>query len=79
MMLALSKPLSKNLNRINRKYMKAFGFCLGCALIVCFTGWQGVLLASVSTCIGLLSKRLKIRSTHLMGVLILPSILPAII
>jgi TctA family transporter len=36
-------------------------------------------LAFTTTCIGILSSRLRVRSTHLMGVLLLPSIVAMIL
>jgi putative membrane protein len=73
--LLLVNPLSKILSKVNKKYLRMFGFCLGLFLIIIFTGWKGLLLAFTSTCIGILSILLKVRSTHLMGVLLLPSII----
>jgi putative membrane protein len=75
----LAKPIGRLLSKINGKYLKIFGFCIGAWLIVNFTGIYGVMLAFTATCIGVLSSRLSIRSTHLMGVLLLPSIFAAIL
>lgn len=79
LLLLLAKPIGKFFSKINNKYLKIFGFCVGAFLIIFFTGIYGVLLAFTATAIGLLSSRLGIRSTHLMGVLLLPSIIAAIL
>lgn len=78
-LIFLAKPIGRVLSRINEKYLKIFGFCIGILLIINFTGAYGLLLAFTTTCIGILSSRLGIRSTHLMGVLLLPSIVSMIL
>lgn len=75
----LAKPTGRFFSKINKKYLNIFGFCIGSFLIIIFTGINGVLLAFAATCIGILSSRLKIRSAHLMGVLLVPSIIGAIL
>ena len=74
-----AKPIGRTFSRINEKYLKAFGFCICSLLIVIFTGFYGIILAFTTTCIGILSSRLRVRSTHLMGVLLLPSIVAVIL
>lgn len=74
-----ARPLGKIISKINLRYLKAVGFSLGLLLIINFTGLPGLLLAFAATSIGLLSSRLGVRSTHLMGVLLLPSILAMIL
>jgi putative membrane protein len=78
-LILLARPMGRFLSKINERYLKIFGFCIGALLIVNFTGVYGVLLAIVATCIGILSSRFGTRSTHLMGVLLLPSIVTAIL
>lgn len=78
-LIILAKPMGRAFSRINEKYLKVFGFCIGVILIVSFTGFYGIILAFTTTCIGVLSSRLRIRSTHLMGVLLLPSIVAMIL
>jgi putative membrane protein len=78
-LILLAKPMGAFLSRINGKYLKIFGFCICMLLIVKFTGVNGVLIAFTATCIGILSSRLGVRSTHMMGVLLLPSIVAAIL
>jgi putative membrane protein len=78
-LILLAKPIGIFLSRINGKYLKIFGFCICMLLIVKFTGANGVLLAFTTTCIGVLSSRLGIRSTHMMGILLLPSIIAGIL
>lgn len=78
-LILLAKPLGKILSKMNSKYLKILGFCIGCLLIINFTGIRGMLLAFTATCIGILSSRFHVRSTHLMGVLLLPSIVSMIL
>lgn len=74
LLIVLAKPIGKFFSKINKKWLEIFGFCIGSLLIMIFTGAAGAMLAFTATCIGVLSSRLGIRSTHLMGVLLLPSI-----
>lgn len=69
------KFLNNIVSRINKKYLKSFGLICGSILILYFTSWKGALLAVVATCIGILSIKLKVRSVHLMGVLLVPTLL----
>lgn len=78
-LIILAKPIGRAFSRINKKYLETFGFLIGILLIINFTGIYGILLAFTTTCIGVLSSRLKVRSTHLMGVLLLPTIVGAIL
>lgn len=78
-LILLTKPIGKIFSRINERYLKFFGFCTGILLIINFTGIYGILLAFTTTCIGILSSRLRVRSVHLMGVLLLPSIVAMIL
>lgn len=78
-LILLAKPMGRTFSKINEKYLKVFGFCIGVLLIVNFTGIYGIILAFTTTCIGILSSRLRVRSTHLMGVLLLPSIVAMIL
>jgi len=73
-LVILAKPLGKIMSRVDGKYLKILGFCVCSFLVVNFTGFYGIILAFTATCIGILSKKLGIRSTHLMGVLMLPTI-----
>jgi len=78
-LILLAKPIGRFLSRINGKYLKIFGFCIGALIITHLTGIYGVMVAFTATCIGMLSSRLGIKSTHMMGVLLLPSIVTAIL
>lgn len=78
-LILIAKPIGKLFSRINEKYIKIFGFCVCMLLIINFTGFYGILLAFTTTAIGLLSSRLGVRSTHMMGVLLLPSIVSMIL
>ena len=68
------KFLDRIVLKINKKYLKVFGLICGSVLILYFTSWKGALLAIVATAIGTLSIKLKIRSAHLMGVLLVPTL-----
>lgn len=69
------KFLDKMILKINKKYLKVFGFICGSILILYFTSWKGILLAIVAASIGILSTKLGVRSTHLMGILLVPTLL----
>jgi putative membrane protein len=79
LLFAFAKPMGKAFSMINKKYLEAFGFLVCGFLIINFTGAYGVMLAFTTTCIGVLSSCLRVRSTHLMGVLLLPTIIGAIL
>lgn len=79
MLILLAKPFGKMMLRLNENYLKIFGFSVATLLIINFTGIYGILLAFTATCIGILSSRFGIRSTHLMGVLLLPTIVMMIL
>jgi putative membrane protein len=78
-LILLAKPIGRTFSKINKKYLEAFGFIVGLSLIINFTGIYGILIAFTTTCIGVLSSLLRVRSTHLMGVLLLPTIVQAIL
>jgi putative membrane protein len=69
------KFLNRIVSRINKKYLKTFGLVCGSILILYFTSWKWALLAVVATSIGILSIKLKVRSVHLMGVLLVPTLI----
>ena len=75
LLLNSMKFLNKIVSRISKKYLKTFGLVCGSILILYFTSWKGALLAVVAASIGILSIKLKVRSVHLMGVLLVPTLL----
>lgn len=75
LLLSSIKHLEKLVLGINKKYLKIFGFVCGSILILYFTSWKGALLAVVATSIGILSIKLRVKSAHLMGVLLVPTLL----
>jgi len=75
LLLSSVKHLQKIVLKINKKYLKIFGFICGSFLILFFTSWKGALLAAVATSIGILSIKLRVRSAHLMGILLLPTLI----
>jgi len=78
-LIFLAKPLGRLFSRIDGKHLKTFGFCISLLLILNFTGIYGVMIAFTATCIGTLSSHFGTRSTHLMGVLLLPTIVAVIL
>jgi len=78
-LVLLARPLGRMMTKIDGKYLKIFGFCVCSFLVINFTGIYGIMLAFTATCLGVLSKQLGVRSTHLMGVLLLPTIVTAVI
>lgn len=74
-LLGIINHLEKIVGRISKKYLKFFGIGCGIALITYFTFWKGLLLAAIATTIGILAIKLKVRSAHLMGVLLVPTLL----
>lgn len=75
LLLSSVKHLQKVILKINKKYLRIFGFVCGSILILYFTSWKGALLAIVATAIGILSIKLRVRSAHLMGILLVPTLL----
>lgn len=79
LMTAMAKPLGKALNLTGNgrasKTMIVMGLAIGLALVLVFAGPAGLLVAATSACVGMFAKRLRVRSVHMMGVLLLPSIL----
>lgn len=78
-LIFVAKPIGKLLSKINERYLKIFGFVIAAALVINFTGFYGILIAFTATCIGLLSSKFGTRSVHLMGVLLLPSIISSVV
>lgn len=78
LLIFFARLIGKVISKINERYLKIFGFLVGAIFVINFTGLYGMLLAFTATCIGLLSFRFGIRSTHLMAVLLLPSIISSV-
>jgi TctA family transporter len=79
LMTAMARPLgalvTKTGNGGSGKGMMIVGLAAALVLIFAFTGVTGLLVAATSACVGLFAKRLRVRSVHMMAVLLLPSIL----
>jgi TctA family transporter len=71
----LAKPISKAMSHVNKKFIRMAGVFACVVLVSYFTGPYGLLVCGVSICIGLLSKRLRVKSVHLMAFLLLPTII----
>lgn len=78
LLVALGRPIGKLVSRIDRKYFEILGFCVCLLLVINFTGVYGMMVTFTATCISIMSFRFRIRSTHLMGVLLAPSIIVAV-
>jgi len=71
----ISKFFTRKISKFNYRYL-SFGILLFLSLVVIiFSGFLGFLLFIVSTFIGLFAILSGVRRTHLMGSLMLPSIL----
>jgi len=79
LMTAMARPLGVLVARTGNgghgKGMMIVGLATALVLIFAFTGFAGMLVAATSACVGLLAKRLRVRSVHMMAVLLLPSIM----
>jgi putative membrane protein len=73
--LEIGKRATKFLEKVNYRYFSGIIFFMIFFLIYYFTGWFGVLLTIISICIGLLPILSGVSRTHLMGVLIIPTII----
>lgn len=78
LMVALAKPLGMLVSKTGKgahgRGMMFLGLATALVLVFAFTGPAGMLVTATSVCVGLLAKRLRVRSVHLMAVLLLPSI-----
>lgn len=73
--LFLGKKIPKFLSRINYRMLTSGVMAFIVGLVFVITGPYGLLILFVSTSIGLLCAFLKIRRSHCMGVLLLPTVL----
>jgi len=73
--LFLSKKFSKKISKINYRILS--WIIIAILFVVCFvfSGWIGIILLAVSTVVGLTCIYAGIRRTHLMGCLLIPTIL----
>ena len=71
----LSKFFAKYVEKINYRILTIFIMTVLTTLVIILTGPYGLLLFATCTCLGLLPPLLKIRRVHLMGALIIPTIL----
>ncbi|MCS7105759.1 MAG: tripartite tricarboxylate transporter permease, partial [Candidatus Aenigmarchaeota archaeon] len=73
--LYLSKKISKFLEKINYRKLCIFILFFISLMIFLITGVFGLLIAFTSTSIGLLCSSLRVKRSHCMGCLLIPSIL----
>lgn len=73
--LYLSKIISKYIHKINYKILSLITLCLLFIVIIFFSGFYGFLILIVSSALGLLTIFLGVKRTHLMGSLLVPTIL----
>ncbi len=73
--IEIGKRAMNWVGRINYKKLSTGSLLLVLALVYLITGWFGILVALLATCIGLLPILSGVSRTHCMGVLLLPTIL----
>jgi len=73
--LKIGKMLIRRMKNINYKKLNLFIIITLIVLVFIFTGWIGLFISLLGTCMGLLTILLGVRRSHLMGFLILPTIL----
>ena len=74
-LVKLAPRISRMLMGLEGKKLNALIFLYICALLLITSGPPGLLVASVATAIGVLPPLLGVRRTHLMGLILLPSLL----
>ncbi len=73
--LKLAKVFSKNINKINYKYLSFTILIFLTLTVLIFSGFPGLLIFTTATSIGLTCILMKVKRLHLMGSLMLPTIL----
>ncbi len=73
--LYLARKFSSIISKVNYGYLSFAIIILLMGLVFFFSGWLGVLIAAISTLLGLLCIYCGVRRTHMMGCLIVPAIL----
>jgi putative membrane protein len=73
--IEIGKRAAKWVQKVDYRLLSACVFVFVLALVYFTTGWFGVVVASVATAIGLLPIATGVSRTHLMGVLLVPTIL----
>lgn len=71
----LAKLFSKNISKVNYKLLAFFIILILVNLVFIFSGGLGLLVMIISSCVGLTCILLGVRRTHLMGCLLIPTIL----
>ena len=73
--IEIGRRATKYLTAVNYRILSGVVFAFILALVYYFTGWLGLLISLVSIAIGLLPILSGVSRTHLMGVLLVPTIL----
>jgi len=73
--IKISKLFARRIDKINYRNLSLIIIAILVAIILFFTGWLGLLVALISSCLGLTCILLGIRRTHLMGCLLIPALL----
>ncbi len=73
--IKISKIIAKRIHRFNYRLISLSVVLLLIVFVLIFSGWIGILVFSVSTCLGLTCIYLSIRRGYLMGCLLIPTIL----
>jgi putative membrane protein len=73
--LRIGKTVIRRMKNINYKRLNLYVIAILVVLVFAFTGFIGLFIALLGACMGLLAILLGIRRSHLMGFLILPTML----
>jgi len=73
--IKISKLFSKNISRFNYRHISLFVLLFLSAISIIFSGILGLLIFIISAATGLTAILAKVRRTHLMGALMIPTIL----
>lgn len=73
--IKITKSFSKIITKINYSKLSFLVILLLILIVIIFSGFLGFLLMLISTCLGLACIHLNVRRTHLLGCLIIPSII----
>ncbi len=71
----LAKFLSKKINRINYSLLSIATLALLVVIVFIFSGFLGLLILTASTLVGIYCNSLAVKKTHMMGCLLIPTII----
>jgi TctA family transporter len=70
-----SKLVAKRISRINYPLISKITLCLVVGIVVCLSGWKGILVLFSSTCVGILCHLTGVRKGVMICCLIVPTFL----